>query len=225
MVTKQNISIVKWQIQKGKEWRKWILFSTFRITNLLISIGLQEIAGLPVKPLSQKQFGAWFRTVQTRNRQFKYQMTYVFDSFDSDVMGASYSHWLGKRRDMDQYICYSRRLLIDHIRNFVRIRVCIQYMDRQSIAANKHMRQHRYVLCTRHSLRMATVRMDSVAYRELLAALKIQFNDFWFNTKFRAKERERERNIQSSNGIGVIWWIKCGEYKIGSKLSNSLMNE
>lgn len=55
-------------------WTNWLNEMTkpessilrFSAWNLLISIRLQEIAGFPVKPLSQKQFGAWFRTVQTR---------------------------------------------------------------------------------------------------------------------------------------------------------------
>lgn len=110
---------------------------------------------------------------------------------------ATYSHWLGKRRDMDQYICYSRRLSIDHILSFVHILVCIQYMDHQSIAANKHTSQYRYVPCKRHSLRMVTVRMDSMAYLELLAALKMQFNNcsIYFQ-------------IQRDKCSSVIWWDK-----------------
>lgn len=64
-----NFKLKQIEFSEMAQFRKAIRFFLFVPAsggNLRISIGEQEIAGFPVKPLSQKQFGAWFRTVQTK---------------------------------------------------------------------------------------------------------------------------------------------------------------
>lgn len=52
-----NFKLILIELEMAK-FRRVQFCTISRIGNLLISIGVQEIAGFPVKPLSQKQFGA-----------------------------------------------------------------------------------------------------------------------------------------------------------------------